>query len=318
MAATGGQSFVMRKLYTLLPSLLEIKKLVIFDIQPPLCNDPRIEYYELDLTLPESRREMARILKDEHVDVFLHAAFLWNPVRDRVWAHEIESVGTEYTISACIEAKIKKIILTSSTLLYGARHNNPLKIKEEHPLNTEEFPNLKDKAGAERTVRKFAEKHPDIVITVLRSAMVMGPSVDSYLGRILSRPVVPVLLGYDPMVQLLHEDDFIQAYIQALRGDYPGIFNIVPTDHLPLSIVLKIGGRRGLPLPNLISKRLFQGLYASDLTDFPPSFLNYLRFPVLADGSKAEKKLKYLAKFSTAETARAFYDAAEKRSTNAV
>jgi len=313
MAATGGQSFVMRKFYTILPSMLEIKKLIIFDIQPPLCTDPRVEYYELDLTLPESRREMAQILKDEHVDVFLHAAFLWNPVRDRVWAHEIEAVGTEYTISACIEAKVKKVILTSSTLLYGARHDNPLEIKEDHALNTEDFPNLKDKAGAERTVTEFAKKHPDIVVTVLRSALVLGPSVDSYLARMLSRPVVPTLMGYDPMVQLLHEDDFIQAYVRALRGDYPGIFNIVPTSYIPLSMVLRIGGRRRLPLSNLISRRLFQGLYASDLTDFPPSLLNYLRFSVLADGEKAENDMKFTAKYSSAETAGAFYDAVDKR-----
>lgn len=318
MAATGGQSFVMRKLYTLLPSLPEIKKLMIFDIEPPLCSNPRIEYYELDLTLPESRREMAQVLKDEHVDVFLHAAFLWNPVRDRVWAHEIEAVGTEYAISACIEAEVKKIVLTSSTLLYGAKQNNPLKIKENYPLNAESFPNLKDKAGAEQTVTKFAKKHPDIIVTVLRSAFVLGPSVDSYLGRILSRPVVPTLMGYDPMVQLLHEDDFIQAYIQALRGDHPGIFNIVPTAYLPFSMVLKIGGRRALPLPNMVSRWLLHGLYASDLTDFPPSFLKFLRFSVLADGGKAKNNMKYIAKYSSAETARAFYDAVDKRGKNAL
>ncbi len=312
MAATGGQSFVMRQLYKQLPSLPWIKKLLVFDIQPPLCDDARVEYYELNLTLPESRREMAQVLKEEHVDTFLHAAFLWNPVRDRVWAHEIEAVGTQYVISACVEARVRKFILTSSTLLYGARHDNPIRIPEDHQLNVAHYPNLKDKAKAETTVRSFAEKYPEMVVTVLRTAMVLGPSVDSYLARILSRPVVPTLMGYDPMVQLLHERDFIRAYIRALQDDYPGVFNIVPSAPIPLSKVLQIGGRRNLPLSNLVSKYLFQGLYASDLTDFPPSYLNYLRFRVVADGTKAARLMGYKAAFSSAQTAAAFYDATDK------
>ena len=308
---------MMRKFFTLLPSMLEVKKLLVFDIQPPLVDDPRVEYYELDITLPESREEMAGILKKEKVDIFLHAAFLWNPVRDRAWAHEVEAVGTEYAASACVEARVRKFILTSSTLLYGANPDNPLLLDESHPLNTRPFPNLRDKSGAEETVARFAAKYQEMDVTILRSALTLGPSVDSYLARILSRPVVPMLLGYDPLVQLLHEDDFIQAYIRVIREDFPGVFNIVPTASLPLSMVLKIGGRRRLFLPNLVSRRLVQALYASDVSDFPPSYLSYLRFPVIADGSRAEKEMGFKPKYSTAQTADAFYDARDRRQVNA-
>src|SRR4051794_9890469 len=38
-----------------------------------------------------------------------------------------------------------------------------------------------------------------------------GPTVESYITRWLARPVVPTLLGFDPLVQFVHEVDALAA-----------------------------------------------------------------------------------------------------------
>ncbi len=308
IAATGGHSLLMRKFFSVLPSLRWIEKVIVFDIQPPVVDDDRVEFYELDLTLPESRGEMAHVMQENSIDLLIHSAFLWNPVRDRTWGHELEAVGTEFVLAASLEAGVKKVIVTSSTLLYGAKYNNEIGITEDYPLNAKNYPTLKDKVKADNTAVEFAKKHPEIVVTVLRSAVVLGPTVHSFIGRLLKQNPVTVVMGYDPMVQLLHEDDFLKAYLIVIQNDFQGVFNIVPSQPLHLSKVIKLGNRTPMPIPHFLLKPMYQVMYSSDLTDFHPSLVDFLRFPIIADGEKASKEMGFKADYTTADTARAFYN----------
>jgi UDP-glucose 4-epimerase len=50
------------------------------------------------------------------------------------------------------------------------------------------------------------------VVTVLRLAPILGPTVNNYLTRYLGRRVVPTLMGFDPLMQFLHEVDALAAF----------------------------------------------------------------------------------------------------------
>ena len=64
---------------------------------------------------------------------------------------------------------------------------------------------------AEASLNEYAERHPDTAVSVLRFANVLGPDVETSHIKLFSLPVVPMILGFDPRYQFVHEDDVVHA-----------------------------------------------------------------------------------------------------------
>ena len=69
-------------------------------------------------------------------------------------------------------------------------------------------------------MRGFGRRRPDVALTVLRFTNFIGPHLDTSLTRYLSLPVVPTVLGYDPRMQLCHEDDALAVLRIAALTDH--------------------------------------------------------------------------------------------------
>lgn len=278
-------------------------KLVVLDIKKPDFLHKSTKFYKIDLTEPTVDATIADILKNEHVDTFVHLAFLTNPCRNSSFAHELEVIGTMQVLHACAEVKVKKFILGSTTMVYGAQAMNPNFLTEDMPLcQNSNYNYVKDKVEAEQLVERFRRKNPDTIVTVLRPCWILGPTIQNYLTRYLYSPVIITLLGYDPLFQLVHEEDVIDAFRLAIEGDHPGIFNIVGRGVLPLSTLLKLAGKINLPLLHVIAYPLVDALWAAGLFGAPSGHLDFIRYIWVADGEKAEKELGFTPKYSTKET----------------
>src|SRR5262249_31883697 len=162
---------------------------------------------------------------------------------------ELESVGTMHVLNAARQASLRKFILWSQTILYGAHPTNPNFLSERHPLRAnEDEPFFADKIAAEREVFAYAAKAKGTIVTILRTAPIVGPTVHNYITRYLAERVIITLLGFDPLWQFVHEVDAIAAFKLAIDRDLPGVFNIVGEGVLPISTVIKIAGRIALPI----------------------------------------------------------------------
>jgi UDP-glucose 4-epimerase len=302
VALTGARTFLGRSLLKLLEEDERVRRLVVIDGDTPTSAGVKSRSYVLDVTQPSAPARIAEILAAESVDTIVHLGFLESPTRNVGWAHELESVGTLHLLNACRERPVKKLILGSSTQLYGPHSDNPNFLSETHPLRgLPVTPFLADKIDAERQVEAYARDHRDACVTVLRFAALLGPSVESYVTRWLTRPLVPTLLGFDPLVQFVHEVDALAALKLALDRDAPGIFNVVGDGVLPISMVIKLIGRSNLPLPHFFAKRVTSLLWSAGLSDVPPSLLRYLRHLCVADGVKAKRELGFSPGYSSRE-----------------
>ena len=106
--------------------------------------------------------------------------------------------------------------------------------RERHPLRADaDEPFFADKIAAEREVAAFAAKARGTVVTILRTAPIVGPTVRNYITRYLAERIVITLLGFDPLWQFVHEVDAIAAFKLAIDRDFPGVFNIVGEGVLP-------------------------------------------------------------------------------------
>jgi UDP-glucose 4-epimerase len=302
VAVTGAASFLGSHLVGLLEEDERIGRVVAIDIKAPHSGGKKTRSYEVDLTLATAETRVAEILTAERADAIAHLAFLSSPTHATAWSHELESVGTMHVAVAARQAQVRKLVLWSHTWLYGAHPSNPNFLTEKHPLRAPmREPYFADKMEAEEQARKLAQRSPGTVVTILRTAPILGPMVSNVFTRYLAHRLVPTMMGFDPLVQFLHEADAIAALHLALLRDAPGTFNIVGDGVLPLSTVIKLAGRVALPIPHPIAETLVGLGWIAQLTDAPPSFLKYLRFLCVADAKKAREVMGFRPAYTSRE-----------------
>ncbi|MBE7481061.1 MAG: NAD-dependent epimerase/dehydratase family protein [Polyangiaceae bacterium] len=302
VAVTGACSFLGKNLIGLLEEDERVGRIVSLDIERPTTAGQKTRVYDVDLTQPTAEERTAEILAAERVDVVVHLAFLASPTHATAWAHELESVGTMHVLNACRRSEVQKLVMWSQTVLYGAHPTNPNFLSERHPLRARrEDPFFADKIEAENEALRFGKPGKGRVVTVLRTAPILGPTVKNYVTQYLSRRLVPTVLGFDPLMQFVHEADAVAAFKLAVDHDVPGVFNIVADGVLPLSTVVKLAGRMALPLPRPLATPLVNALWLAHLSEAPPALLDYLQYLCVADGAQAERAMGFSPVYTTRE-----------------
>lgn len=300
IAVSGADSFLGRNVVGLLEEDPTVDRVVLIDVQRPPTAGAKSRFYDVDLTLPSIESRLTEILHAEQVDTFVHLAFLSNPTPATAWAHELESVGTMHLLNACREHGLKKLVMRSTTLVYGPHKTNPNFLTEDHPARGLRGCGFaRDKVDAEAQVVEFARTMPGCTVTVLRLAPVLGPTVHNYVSRWLSRRLVPTAMGFDPLVQLLHEADAVAALKTAIDRDAPGVLNIVGDGVLPISTLIKLAGRMALPVPSGVLRRVTAMLWLAQVGEVPPAFVDGLRYLCVADGERARREMQFRPAYSS-------------------
>src|SRR5690606_6324116 len=84
----------------------------------------------------------------------------------------------------------------------------------------------RDSMDIEGYARGLGRRRPDISVSILRLANMIGPAMDTQLSRYLAGPVVPTTVGRDARLQLLQEQDALGALERATIAGRAGTFNI--------------------------------------------------------------------------------------------
>ncbi|MBN2197131.1 MAG: NAD-dependent epimerase/dehydratase family protein [Polyangiaceae bacterium] len=302
VAVTGSATFIGRHLIGLLEEDPNVCRILSIDATAPKTRGPKTSHFSIDLAHPLAESRLSELFGDERTSSVVHAAFGLSPSQDPIAAHELESIGTDRLLNACLRTRVRKVVLWSHTLLYGAHPTNPNFLAEHHPLRARrDEPFFANKIDAETAVLRFGRPGTGRLATVLRTAPILGPTVENYLTRFLGHRLVTTMLGFDPLWQFVHEADAVRAFKLALYADRPGVFNIVGDGVLPLSAVVRLAGRTSLPLPRSVGEAVFHGLWLARLIDIPPSFLDYLQYLCVADGARAVHGLGFRPVYTSRE-----------------
>lgn len=287
IAVTGLHSFVAKELVPRLLARSSGLRVIGIDQRRPIRFDPRVRFHKVDLTAPTADGRLAEVLSGERVEAVVHTAFRADPTADLELDHELETIGSLHLVHACAAAKVRRLVVASSTELYGPRPDNPNFLTESHPLRGHPHAHaVRDRIEMEELVSEWSAAHPDIEVTVLRACWTFGPTYWNRVVRYFSLPVVPVPLGYDPLMQLVHEEDLVRAFERATLQPRPGVFNVVGTGVVPLSTLLRLAGKRALSLPGPLLHRLAYFPSQGQTGDPPEAFYDYLRYLWVADGAR--------------------------------
>jgi UDP-glucose 4-epimerase len=293
VAVTGAAGDLGRLLLARLEQDPRVESVLALDVNRP--EGAKVDYHRVDLCRHDAEHTLVEALGQQPVDALYHLAFLLGPVRDGSLAHELEVIGTLNVLNAVERAQVPRLVVHSLTALYGARSNNPALLREQAPLaGCPRSRFISDKVEVERQVQAFRERHPERHVLVLRFAPVLGPDVSNPATRMLRNRLVPTLLGFDPLWQVLHEEDAARALHLALTAPVSGSFNIVGRGVLPLSSLIRQAGGQPLPLPGPLLRAALHTLEAVGGPGVPIPLLDYIRYGWVADGESAESALGFI------------------------
>jgi len=293
------------------------RRVILLDLVPPAKPIRKAVFYRVDLTEPAASVRIAEALDRERPEVVVHLAFLQHPTRNPGYEHELESLGTMHLLHALTQlaqsGHAPHLILGGSTLVYGARAENPNFLDEEAPLaGRRDYPLVGEKIDVERQARRFHES-THAPLTVLRMAPLLAPGVRTIASRYLSLAAVPTLLGFNPMVQTLAVEDAGDVLLAAVRRTETlerkapaGVYNVCASGAVPLHTVIRLCGRRNLPIPGFAAGAMMDALFFAGLAIAPSAHLDYLRYPCVVDGERARAELGFTPKQSTRDTVASF------------
>lgn len=296
IAVTGIASFLGSRTLRRLVESRGPDSVVAVDIAPP-PSLLGVRHRPVDLTEPASDQRLLDEFREDEVETVVHMAFFTNPQRDSTYAHELESIGTLHLLAAAAAGGVRHVVIRSFTAVYGARGENPAFLSEDRALH----PNhglvwVRDKLEAEQHAASFARRYPNLTVTVLRFAPLLGPEVRNFYTAIFDHRVVPVLMGFDPLVQLLHPEDALAAIELAIERAPHGPMNVVPRSSIPLTRALCLASKIPVPVPHPLAYASADLLWASGLGEAPGGFIDYVRYAFIADGARATREMGFSAR----------------------
>ncbi|MBN1959600.1 MAG: NAD-dependent epimerase/dehydratase family protein [Deltaproteobacteria bacterium] len=258
------------------------------DSRPPNCFPIEIENHQIDLR----RRTAENILKEGKFDAVMHMGVTHN-FRFSNEEHYTRNIfSTEKLLQLIVKYHIKKLVLLSSGDVYGPIATNSHFIDEDAPLMaSQSSTGMRTLVAVDRAVQSFFWRHNEIETVILRPCHIVGPHVRNAASKYLRLNIVPTLMGYDPMLQLISEEDLLPLVENALMPGVRGVFNLAGTEPVPLHYILKILNKPTLPLPYVVLKTFLEHAFKSRMVSFAPPELDHIRFNAVLDTRRSQEVL---------------------------
>ena len=280
IAVTGAAQFwggwLMRRLSAAGHRVLAI------DIRRPEAVPDEVEPIEVDLTNPL----LTEVLQAHGVQQVLHTDFHWER-RPTEAGFEHNVLGATRLLTAAASAGVRQVVVMSHTVAYGARPDNPAFIPETTRPRATDTGYARHLTEIEDVVYRLRGQPDTPALTVLRFAHMVGPQSPSPMNELLKQWATPTLLGFDPLFQLVHEEDAAAALEHALLGwsdePYNGAVNIGAHPPIPLAKLLRAAGVQPVPVLHPLAYLSRRVPNVGPMEQAQPFGWDYLRYPVVGD-----------------------------------
>ena len=238
-----------------------------------------VEMHELDIR----KRAAEDVFRKARPDAVIHMATVTHLVARSEERYKINLGGTRAVFDNCRAHGVGQVIFVGRHTYYGAAPDAPLYHSEDDPpMAVTTFPELADLVAADLYATTALWRHPELTTSVLRICYTLGPTRQGTLAAFLRGPRVPVIMGFDPLFQFMHEVDTARAIVLALEKKIRGVYNVAGPQPVPLSVVAREAGRTVIPLPEAVFTML---LGRFGLPKLPPGAITHIKYPVVVDSA---------------------------------
>ncbi|GAC56862.1 putative nucleotide-sugar epimerase [Gordonia hirsuta DSM 44140 = NBRC 16056] len=302
---TGAATFLGGYLVARLAENPEIERVVAVDSRVPnktlLRRMGRAEFLRLDIRRPA----IAKALTSYDVDTVVHAApSLMDAAAHSAAIKELNVVGSMQVSAACQRTpSVKRLILRSTAMIYGASSADPAYFTEGTPARREPRRGYgRDMLDVEGYARGLARRRPDIDVTILRPQAILGPRIATRMSSYLSMPLVPVVFGRAARLQFLHEEDALGALEWATLHPVRGTFNLAGDGVVTLAQAVHRAGHLQLPVPATLLAPLAGVLKEGRVPSIRSDQEGFLAFGRVLDTTRMRSELGFEPKYTTLET----------------
>lgn len=259
-----------------------------------------VEYLEMDIRA----RELAGIFSRYHIDVVVHLASIVTPGKksSREFEYSVDVLGTQNLLEACVAARVRKIVITSSGAAYGYHADNPAWLEEDHALRgNPAFAYSDHKRLVEEMLARYREEHPELKQLVFRPGTVMGETASNQITALFKKPVIIGLMGAPSPFVFIWDKDVISCIMKGIKEDLTGIFNLAGDGTLTLREIASLMGKPYLPLPVSLTKISLWFLKKLGLTQYGPEQIGFLRYRPVLSNRRLKEVFGYAPQKSTRE-----------------
>ena len=286
---------------TLTKLLHRTERIVGLDRRPFPGAPKDVELFQLDLR----KKKAEDVFRIHDVKAVIHMGIMHDPRMSSEEHHSFNVVGTTRVLDAVAKYGVKKVVVLSSANVYGPSPDNSNFLSEDAPLMAaSRFSGVRDLIEVDMLAHGFFWRHPDIETVILRPVHILGPTIRNAPSSYLRLRYPWVLAGFDPMLQLIHQEDAARAMVEALRPGLKGVYNVVGPGEVPLSAVMRELGRTPIPVPHPIARALLGTLFRYRLANFPAPELDHIQFLCMVDGSRWTADVGWVPGHSMKDTIR--------------
>ncbi len=279
VAVTGAATGVGDLLTRRLAASEEIKQVVAIDERRGDVSEAH--WHILDV------RDPAIAEKLRGADVVVHLALDLDLETDSAARTAYNVRGTQTVLTAAAAAGVRRVVLCTSAMVYGALPENDIPLSEDAELRaTAEATGVGDLLEIERLGRRAPRAHPGLNVTVVRPAVLVGGGSDTALTRYFESPRLLVVAGSRPTWQFCHVDDLVSALEYAALEKVDGELAVGCDGWLEQDEVEELSGIRRMELPSAVALGAAARLHRIGLTPSPAGDLAYTMHPWVVSVSR--------------------------------
>ncbi len=295
---TGAAGYIGRLAVAELAGHQQVGAVVAYDIR-----EAEVPESVVTVSGDIASQEIGPLLEQHGIGTVIHLASILRPPPDAPpdLARRVDVIGTRRLLEACVEAGVRRFVVTTSGAAYGYSADNPRWMTEEAPARGHPaFEYSRNKSEVERILAEFRVTHPQLAQVLLRPGTVIGKATHSPVTEIFEGPVVPGILGTDAPFVFVWDKDLVAILVQAALGDQRGVYNVAGDGALTAKAIAKALGKPYLPVP--------AGLLAAGLgvmkrlgkTVNGPETVDFLRYRPVLSNERLKKEFGYVPVSSAA------------------
>ena len=241
-----------------------------------------------------TRGNFEKVFREYKFDLVLHLGRMSHANNDNaslIKRLDLNLMGTSRILDLALKHNVKKVIILSTYHVYGALHDNPVFIDENHPLRASiRCPELRDVVEMDQICTNWMWKNKNEIETiVLRPCSIIGPQIRNTRTHYLTTPYAPLPVDFNPMFQFLHEFDMGQVLMESISKVPTGIYNVAPDDVISLKDARRKTEVPSIPVPIFMLEQAAKVI--KFIWSFPDYFINYIKFSCIIDNNALKKHI---------------------------
>jgi UDP-glucose 4-epimerase len=242
------------------------------------------------------------VFRRHKFDGVFHLGRVGNLKEDPKKRFDLNVIGSRKLMDLCLKYEIKRLLVLSTFHIYGAHPYNHIPIHEDEPLRAAQtFPPLIDAVQLDNQSLTWIYQHRHTHTVMLRPCNVVGPHLQNAMSQFLRLKTAPYLIGFNPMLQFIHEEDLRDAILLAFFGEAVGVYNVAGSGAMPYRTALDLTGARQIPITAGLAW-LYLKTSALLGPQVPSYLIDFFKYPCLIADGLFRQDFGYAPKLGMAQT----------------